>query len=196
MLQPGGLSSSHPHCKRTRFNKQNKIFVLKACYLHNNCCQAHFIGLNARPFRVRFPKLFSSVLRAGNWVPSKVRNHSPHFTFSFNARWTLSWNICQPSDFLQSKALLRVVANSFCFLETFIERTAKKRNWWYFIKLKLCHVMKKKKLCWCERQPWTGAGYEKGYLLQVANRHLSKTSLATVIIERAGFPSRWSWSFY
>lgn len=196
MLQPGGLSSSHPHCKRTRFNKQNKIFVLKACYLHNNCCQAHFIGLNARPFRVRFPKLFSSVLRAGNWVPSKVRNHSPHFTFSFNARWTLSWNICQPSDFLQSKALLRVVANSFCFPETFIERTAKKRNWWYFIKLKLCHVMKKKKALLMWETTMDRCRVWKRIFTSSCKPPLSKTSLATVIIERAGFPSRWSWSFY
>lgn len=78
--------------RENQINKQNftelrecKIFVLKACYLHNNCCRALFIGLNARPFRVHFPKLFSSALRDGNWVPSKGRNHSPDFTFSFNA---------------------------------------------------------------------------------------------------------------
>lgn len=76
-----GLNPSHPGCWKTRFNKQKfsallecAILVLKACYLYDNWCQALFIGLNARPFRGRFPKLFFPALRAGLFFffPKKI----------------------------------------------------------------------------------------------------------------------------
>lgn len=69
---PPGLNPSHPRCRRNRFNKpkftallEHVISVLEAYYLHDNWCQALFIGLNARSFRIHFPKLFSPALRAG-----------------------------------------------------------------------------------------------------------------------------------
>lgn len=85
----GGFNPCHPDCKRTRCNKQNfsellasTIVALKSCYLHDDCCQALFTGLNARTFKVHFPELCSSTPRG------KGRNNSPDFTLSFNACWT------------------------------------------------------------------------------------------------------------
>jgi len=57
--EPDLTNKSFQHCWNAQY------LFLKARYLRDNGCQALFIGLNARSFRVHFSKLFSRALRVG-----------------------------------------------------------------------------------------------------------------------------------
>lgn len=100
-----GLNPSHPGCRRNRFNKQKfsallecTIFVLKAYYLHDNWCQAFFIGLNARLFGVHLPKLFSPALKAAIFSFFQIRLNKIHRTQAIKFQQVQS-----PEDYMIKK---------------------------------------------------------------------------------------------